>query len=157
WRWSKAMAADRAINMALRVLGIGEVERDFRRVGEAGSKTFAQVKKAANGASLEVSEYTSRLKTVAAQLKQVAANIPELSKGTPSEIQANRRDFMLTGIQAAKDRFMKDAAAGLDDGAAAAGRFSGALGVATAAGVAAGVSFSGMAFAVQQSLSEFMD
>ncbi|MBA3055107.1 MAG: hypothetical protein FP826_09265, partial [Sphingomonadales bacterium] len=151
------MAADRAINMALRVLGIGEVERDFRRVGDAGSKSFAQVEKSANGATREVSEYTARLKLVAAQLKQVAANIPELSKGTPDQIKANRRDFMLTGIQAAKDRFMKDAVSGLDAGTVAAGRFSGALGVASAAGVAAGISFSGMAFAVQQSLAAYSD
>lgn len=57
--------AERAVNMALRVRGIGDVERDFKRVGRAGEEGFDRVEKAANGANKEVSEYTARLKRTA--------------------------------------------------------------------------------------------
>lgn len=99
--------ADRAINMALRVIGIGEVERDFKRVGDAGSRSFAAVEKSANGAAREVSEYHARLKRAATAAREAMANSPGLSKGTPQEIRTNRRDFMLGAIKGEQERILK--------------------------------------------------
>ena len=149
------MAADRAINMALRVLGIGEVERDFKRIGDAGDKSFAEVKKAANGAALEVSDYTARLKRAADLAKQMAANTPALSKGSPEQIKTNRRDFILGAVRGEQDRILQglpDASKLLEEGAGAAGRFGLSIGALTAIGTAAGSAIAGLALAIEQSL-----
>lgn len=95
---------DRAINMPLRVTGIGEVERDFKRVGDAGGKGFDQVAKSANGAAREVSEYHARLKRAAAEANRQMRGTPELFKGSVADQRANQRDFRLGFINAEKDR-----------------------------------------------------
>lgn len=154
------MAADRAINMALRVLGIGEVERDFKRVGDAGNKSFSEVKKAANGAALEVSDYTARLKRAADLAKQMAANTPALNKGSAAQIRTNRRDFVLGAVQGEQERILKglpDATNLLDGGAAAAGRFGMSLGSMTALGTAAGSVLAGLGLAAKASLEAFVE
>jgi hypothetical protein len=98
--------ADRAINMALRVVGIGEVERDFKRVGDAGNKSFAEVEKSANGAAREVSEYTRRLRETVAITKSIADQIPELSKPT-AQSRADRSAFILANVKAEKERIVQ--------------------------------------------------
>ena len=74
-------SADRAINMAMRGLGIGDVERDFKRAGDAGEKSFSRVEKAANGAAREVSDYHARLKRVALAARADTADMPDMWKG----------------------------------------------------------------------------
>ena len=94
------MAADRAINLPLRVQGIGEVERDFKRVGKSGAEGFEQVKKAANGANQEVSEYTSRLRRAADAAKRAFDRSPDV-------IAARLEDP--AGYRGAKSQFVLDA------------------------------------------------
>lgn len=54
-----AATADRAINMALRVKGIDTVARDFKKVGDSGSKEFERLEKAANKAAKATSAASS--------------------------------------------------------------------------------------------------
>lgn len=98
--------ADRAINMALRVLGIGEVERDFKRVSQAGNKSFAEVEKSANGAAREVSEYTARLRRAVAEAKRLAGQHPQLNKPT-AQSRLDRRDFIKGAVGGEQDRILK--------------------------------------------------
>ncbi|AKM09879.1 phage tail length tape measure family protein [Croceicoccus naphthovorans] len=86
------MAVERAINMALRVLGIGEVERDFKRVGAAGDQAFGKVAKAANGADKEVSEYTRRLRNAVAAAKGAVDRSPEFQAQRVMDPEGYRRD-----------------------------------------------------------------
>jgi len=130
------MAADRAINMALRVLGIGEVERDFKRVGDAGGKAFADVRKGANGAALEVSEYTARLRRAVSEAKKLADHTPELSRNTP-ESRTNRSQFIKGAVSAEQERILgglPDTIGKLQAGSSAGDAFGDSLGsVATRA------------------------
>lgn len=153
------MAADRAINMALRVLGIGEVERDFRRVGEAGSKSFAQVQKSANGAAQEVSEYTARLRRTVVEAKHLADQIPDLNKGTATS-RINRAAFVKGAVGGEQDRIFRglpEATRGFDAAAAASGRFGLSLGQVTALGAAAGTAIAGVTLFAKESLTAFED
>jgi hypothetical protein len=154
------MAADRAINMALRVLGIGEVERDFKRVGDAGDKSFAEVKKAANGAALEVSDYTARLKRAADLAKQMAANTPALSKGSPEQIKTNRRDFILGAVRGEQERILQglpDTTKLFQEGSVAAEGFGGALGLISAAAAGTTLVLGGLTLATKVSLEAFAE
>lgn len=134
---------ERAINMPLRVTGIGEVERDFKRVGDAGSKNFAAIEKSANGAAKEVSEYTARLKRAAAEANRRMAGTPELFKGSAAQQRTNQRDFRLGFINAEKDRIrggLPDLTRGYGQATAAGNVFGVSLtrvaGLAAAAGTA---------------------
>lgn len=121
------MAADRAINMALRVLGIGEVERDFARVGNAGEKAFADVKRSANGAAQEVSEYTARLRRAVSEAQRLANQVPQLNKPT-RQSKADRSQFVLGAVKAEQERML----AGAPD---AIGQLKGLGGAADGAGL----------------------
>lgn len=144
-----AAGADRAVNMALRVRGIGEVERDFKKVGDAGERQFERVEKAANGANREVSEYTARLRRVTAEAKAAFDRIPEVQVARQLEPQ---------GYRDAKNRFVLDAvnaekqlmAQGLPESTrayeqlnAATDASSASLGRAAIAAAAAGLAFEG--------------
>jgi hypothetical protein len=125
---------DRAINLALRVLGIGEVERDFQRVGQAGNKAFTDVKKSANGAAQEVSEYTARLRRAVVEAKRMADQNPLLS-GKTRQSRADRADFIKGAVGAEQERMIKglpDTIGQLRQGEAAAGGFAGGLGTLAA-------------------------
>lgn len=99
--------ADRGLNFYLRLRGIGAVEKDFKTVSTAGTKSFAEVKKAANGAALEVSDYTARLKRAAAAAKADFANIPQLHKGNAATVQQNRSEFILTRVGLEQKRILE--------------------------------------------------
>lgn len=160
-------ATERAINMALRVVGLGEVERDFKRAGDAGEKSFAQVRKAANGASQEVSEYTARLRRVTAAAKQAFASIPDLNKGSAEQVAANRRDFILTAIDTEKQNMLfgrgestqnfLDLANGYDRLGESAGRAGMSIARAGALGAGAGALLYGAKRFVQESAAAYME
>ena len=142
--------ADRAINMALRVQGVREAERDFKRVGDEGAKAFSQIERSANGAAREVSEYHARLKRVAQQARADVANLPDMWKGDALDAARRRNVFVLTRINTEKSRI----AAGAPDltlpgaaegAAAAAGLAKGLVGV----GLAAGAAYAGIRTVVQ--------
>lgn len=127
--------------MALRVQGIGDVERDFKRAGDAGERSFSRIERAANGAARQVSDYHARLKRVAQQARADVANLPEFHKGDALTAARGRNQFVLDRIDAEKSRIR----AGLPDmtlpgaaeGAANAGLLARGLGaVGGAAGVA---------------------
>jgi hypothetical protein len=131
--------------MALRVLGIGEVERDFKRVGNAGTKSFAEVEKAANGSAREVSEYTARLKRAAAEAKAAFANMQEAHRGSPQQVAQNRRDFIIGRVEGEKERIragLPDLTQGVEEAASAtdglAESVSSAIGKYVALGTAIG-------------------
>jgi len=101
------MAAERAINMALRVVGIGNVERDFKRVGDAGSKSFEQIERSANGADRAVSEYTSRLRRAVQNARNVFDSLPEAQlarRQNPSFWLSERNAFILHQVEEEKNR-----------------------------------------------------
>lgn len=152
--------ADRAINMALRVLGIGEVERDFKRVGDAGTKSFAEVEKAANGSAREVSEYTARLKRAAAEAKAAFANMQEAHRGSPEQVAQNRRDFIIGRVEGEKERIrsgLPDLTQGLDESAAAAEGMAMSLGQVAALGAAAGTAIAALTKFTYDSLVAFAE
>lgn len=123
-------SADRAINLALRVLGIGEVERDFKRVGDAGNKSFADIKKSAKGAALEVSEYTARLRGAVAEAKRMADQNPLLNKPT-RQSRTDRGQFVLGAVRAEQERMLKgmpDVTGALGQAETATTGLAGALG-----------------------------
>lgn len=133
--------ADRAINMAVRVRGVGDVERDFRRVGNAGEKSFSQIEKSANGAAREVSDYTARLKRAAASARADVANMPDMWKGDALDAVRRRNAFVLERVNSEKGRIRSGlpdlTLPGAADGAREAGLFAAALeGVGGAAGIA---------------------
>ncbi len=159
-----ASRADRAINLALRVMGIGEAERDFRRVGQAGKQSFEQVEKSANGADKAVSEYTARLKRAAElaktafdstmraefQKNPAAANEFLINPDIQRQAQAARNKAILDRVEAEKQRVAHGLADStldfgqLGEGVGAAGssltRFT-AIGAAAGAGLAALTAF----------------
>lgn len=133
---------DRAINFPLRVQGIGDVERDFKRMGNAGEKGFGQVAKSANGAAREVSEYHARLKRVAAAARADVQNLPDMWKGDALDASRSRNAFVLDRINAEKGRIRSGlpdlTLPGAAEGAAAADGLAGALdGLGGKAGIAA--------------------
>lgn len=151
--------ADRAINFPLRVQGIGDVERDFKRAGDAGSKSFSQVAKSANGAAREISDYHARLKRVATAARAEAANLPDLNKGNALTSARNRNAFVLDRVRGEQGRIrsgMPDLTLpGAAEGAREAGLFSAALrGVGGAAGIA-GIGLAAAGGVVLTSMAEY--
>lgn len=152
--------ADRAINMALRVLGIGEVERDFKRVGDAGTKSFAEIDKAANGSAREVSEYTARLKRAAAEAKTAFAGMQEAHRGSPEQVMRNRNAFITGRVEGEKERIrggLPDLTQGLGESAAAADGMAASLGGITAAGAAAGIAIGAVTKFAFDSVAAFQE
>ena len=152
------MAADRAINFALRVVGIGEVERDFKRVGAAGEKSFAEVEKSANGAAKEVSEYTARLKRAAAEANRIVLRTPDLNKGSADDIRQNQRDFKLGFINAEKERILEgvpDVTSSLGAAEGAAEGFGASLAEITSISAGVGAALAGLAQFALASLDAF--
>lgn len=153
------MAADRAINMALRVQGIGDVERDFKRAGDAGETSFSRIERAANGAARQVSDYHARLKRVAQQARADVANLPEFHKGDALTAARGRNQFVLDRIDAEKSRIR----AGLPDmtlpgaakGAANAGLLARGLGAVGGAAGAAGLAVGLLTAGVGASVAAF--
>lgn len=146
---------DRAINLALRVLGIGEVERDFQRVGQAGNKAFADVKKSANGAAAEVSEYTARLRRAVTEAKRMADQNPLLS-GKTRQSRTDRADFIKGAVGAEQDRMimgLPDTVGMLGRGEAAAGGFAGGLGTLAARATVVG----GALYVLKQAVDPLLD
>lgn len=104
------MAGERAINLPLRVQGIGEVERDFKRVGSSGRDGFEQVRKAANGANQEVSEYTARLKRAAIAAKEAFDRSPDVQKARildPAGYKPARADFVRGAVELEQENIRK--------------------------------------------------
>ncbi len=104
------MAAERALNFRLRAVGGRDVERDFRKVGEAGEQSFEKVRKAANGANQEVSEYTARLRRVVAASGAAIDRMSKMDPQTrmmriqdPAGYQDFRRQAVLEAVQSEQD------------------------------------------------------
>lgn len=123
-----AGSTERAINMALRVKGIGDVQRDFKKVGDAGTREFERVEKAASKAAKATQAATSpkvtrsqpRTSGVGAGLASSGFNAKALGGGV-----GDANDTL--------DIFIPKA----DGAAAASGRLGAALGaMATIAGAA---------------------
>lgn len=156
-------SSDRAINMALRVLGIGEVERDFKRVGSAGNAAFDQVAKAANGADREVSEYTRRLKAAVAAAKGAVDRSPEfqsLRLQDPAEYRNQRQQTIQQAVgmeQNAIREGLAETAAGWDSLYQATEKAGPSLVRATAAGAAAGAALALAARFVSSSAEAYME
>lgn len=151
--------ADRAINMALRVQGIGDVERDFKRAGDAGERSFSRVEKAANGAAQEISDYHARLKRVALDARAQAANLPDLNKGNALTAARARNSFVLDRVNAEKSRIRSGlpdlTLPGAADGTREANLFAAALeGVGGKAGIA-GLALTALGGAVAVSVAQF--
>lgn len=163
--------SDRAINMALRVLGIGEVERDFKRVGSAGEAGFGKVEKSANGASKEVSEYTARLKRAAAEANHLADKIPQLNRpgsARPAGLNGarglrpnqDRLDFVQGAVKAEQARMLQglpDTIGDLAAGKLAADGFGMSLTRMAAFGAAAGGALVLVGAGVKASLGALME
>jgi uncharacterized protein (TIGR02217 family) len=101
------VAGERAINMALRVVGIGEVERDFKRVGTAGERSFTQVERAANGADRAVSEYTARLRRTVDVAKRAFDSTPGVAEARlqdPRGYLQARNQAILDAVKGEKER-----------------------------------------------------
>lgn len=155
-----ASRADRAINMALRVTGLSEVERDFKKAGAAGEASFKQVEKAANGADRAMSEYTARLKRVANQARtdfSTNRDVQAARLQDPAGYRPALNNYVLTAVNTEKERIaagLPDLTQKLDDVGEAASR----TGVrATAMGAAAGLAFTGMVFGVRASIDAFLE
>ncbi|MCT2398531.1 phage tail length tape measure family protein [Novosphingobium mangrovi (ex Huang et al. 2023)] len=139
-----ARSTERAINMALRVLGIGEAERDLRKVGTAGEQGFEKVGKAANGANREISEYTARLKRVTAAAKQAFDAHPDVQVARrlePGGYQAAKNKFVLDAIEAEKkliQQGLPESTAIWEAAAGGAESYALSLGAVTAGATAAG-------------------
>ena len=156
-------SSDRAINMALRVLGIGEVERDFKRVGAAGDAAFGQVAKAANGADREVSEYTARLKRAVEAAKGAVSRSPDfhsLRLQDPGEYRTQRDQTILQAVNMEKNAMregLAETAAGWDSLYQATEQAAPSLTRAAAAGAAAGAAMALAARFVTQSAEAYME
>lgn len=145
--------------MALRVQGIGDVERDFKRAGDAGETSFSRIERAANGAARQVSDYHARLKRVAQQARADVANLPEFHKGDALTAARGRNQFVLDRIDAEKSRIR----AGLPDmtlpgaaeGAANAGLLARGLGAVGGAAGAAGLAVGLLTAGVGASVAAF--
>lgn len=156
-------SSDRAINMALRVLGIGEVERDFKRVGAAGDAAFSKVARSANGADKEVSEYTARLKRAVAAAKDAIERSPEfqsLRLQDPAEYQQQRQQTILGAVrmeQNAMREGLGETAAGWESIYQATEEAGPSLTRVAAAGAAAGTALAVAARFVNASAEAYME
>ncbi|MBS7669329.1 phage tail length tape measure family protein [Croceicoccus gelatinilyticus] len=149
--------------MALRVLGIGEVERDFKRVGAAGDAAFSKVARSANGADKEVSEYTARLKRAVAAAKDAIDRSPEfqsLRLQDPAEYQQQRQQTILGAVrmeQNAMREGLGETAAGWESIYQATEEAGPSLTRVAAAGAAAGTALAVAARFVNASAEAYME
>lgn len=121
-----ASGIERAINFALRVQGVGEVERDFRKVGAAGEQAFEKVEKHANDADKAMSEYTARLKRVAAAAREAFDTAPgtaENRAADPAGYIGARNKAILDRVEVEKRRIQE----GLPDMTGGFGQFGSAI------------------------------
>lgn len=125
-------AANRAINMPLRVQGIDGVVRDFKKVGDAGAANFQKIENAANKAGRATSK-AGAPKGGAATAKALGAGIPETNRAA---------DILIEN---------------LDNAGVASDRLGGALtGLGGAAGIA-GAALLGVGLVVVDSIAAFQE
>ncbi|RDV06435.1 hypothetical protein DXH95_03135 [Sphingorhabdus pulchriflava] len=100
-------AANRAINMPLRVQGLDGVVRDFKKVGDAGATNFQKIENAANKANKATSKAgVPKAGASLATPKALGAGVPETNRSAEILIQnlddatlaGGRMGGMLTGL-----------------------------------------------------------
>ncbi|MEV5021422.1 phage tail length tape measure family protein [Sphingobium sp. LMA1-1-1.1] len=98
----------RAVNLALRIVGIADAERDFKRVGDAGGVAFRQIEKEALDAEKAIIKTTNAEKTAAmlserrrTARSEARALFPTASDSAPV-VRRQRRDYVSSRVAAAE-------------------------------------------------------
>lgn len=132
-----ASRPDRAINMALRVRGISDVERDFQRVGKAGTSTLEKIELAAQSSDQALRNYAAQLQRVATEAKGIFESTPgvaEARKVDPVGFGQTRERFIADAVEKEQGRLraeaLKEATRASDDYGASLGRLAALSGAA---------------------------
>ena len=98
----------RAVNLALRIVGIADAERDFKRVGDAGGSAFRQIEKEALDAEKAIIKTANAEKTAATLSErrrtarsEARALFPTGSDSAPA-VRRQRRDYVSSALSSAE-------------------------------------------------------